>query len=254
MKRKSILAGFMLFAIMPFAIMVFAIAVGAGCNSSPGRPGPDAVVAPPDQLMDFRLLYQQNCAGCHGLEGKGGAALPLNNAVFLAITDDASIRRATANGITGTAMPAFEQSAGGMLASKQIDAIVNGIRSWAKPEVPRDLPPLAAATAGDPQRGAHVYATYCLSCHGPNGQGGPKAGSIVNGAFLALVSDQDLRSTVIAGRPELGAPDWRNDLPGHPMSTQEISDVVSWLSAQRPAFPGQPYRQLSKDRSKGGLQ
>jgi len=52
------------------------------------------------------------------------------------------------------------------------------------------------------------------------------------------VSDQQLRTIVIVGRPELGAPDWRNNVPGHPMSAQEISDVVTWLAAQRPQLPG----------------
>ena len=61
-----------------------------------------------------------------------------------------------------------------------------------------------------------------------------KAGSITDPAFLALVSDQVLRTVVIAGRPDIGQPDWRSDLPGHPMSDQEVTDVVGWLSSQRP--------------------
>ena len=89
--------------------------------------------------------------------------------------------------------------------------------------------------------GADVYATYCSSCHGPDGRGGKKASSIVDGSYLALVSDQNLRTIVIVGRPELGAPDWRGDVPGKPMSPQDVSDVVAWLAAQRPQFPGQPY-------------
>jgi cytochrome c oxidase cbb3-type subunit III len=52
---------------------------------------------------------------------------------------------------------------------------------------------------------------------------------------LALASDQTLRTVIIAGRPDIGQPDWRNDLPGHPMSDQEVTDVVEWLSSQRPA-------------------
>ena len=100
------------------------------------------------------------------------------------------------------------------------------------------LPPYAAEAPGDPTRGAEVYATYCSSCHGPDGRGGKKASSIVDGSYLALVSDQQLRTIVIVGRPELGAPDWRNNVPGQPMSAQEISDVVAWLAAQRPQFPG----------------
>ena len=34
-----------------------------------------------------------------------------------------------------------------------------------------------------------------------------------------------------ACRPEQGAPDWRSDIPGRPLSEQEISDVVAWLAA-----------------------
>ena len=86
-----------------------------------------------------------------------------------------------------------------------------------------------------------MYRTYCSSCHGADGHGGSKASSIVDGSYLALVSDQQLRTIVISGRPELGAPDWRGDVPGQPMSAQEISDVVAWLSSQRPQSPGQPY-------------
>jgi hypothetical protein len=57
----------------------------------------------------------------------------------------------------------------------------------------------------------------------------------VDGSYLSLVSDQGLRTIVIAGRPDLGAPDWRGNVRGRAMTAQDISDVVAWLSAQRPA-------------------
>jgi cytochrome c oxidase cbb3-type subunit III len=219
----------------------FLVLTGSGCNSSPGRPGPKVI--PPDQIVDFNILYGHNCAGCHGASGKGGAAVPLGDPVFLAVADDAAIRHTAANGVSGTPMPAFAQSAGGMLTDKQIDALVHGLRSWAQPEILRDSnpPPYATRAPGDPHRGADVYATYCSACHGADGRGGKKASSIVSGSYLALVSDQDLRTNVIVGRPEMGAPDWRGNVPGKPMSPQEISDVVAWLAAQRPKIPGQPY-------------
>jgi mono/diheme cytochrome c family protein len=205
--------------------------------------------------MDFNLLYRQNCAGCHGPSGKGGAALALANSVFLAIADDGAIRRIAANGVAGTPMPAFAQSAGGMLTDKQIDVLVSGIRPWATHDDLQGaiLPPYSSSAAGDPQRGAATYHTYCSSCHGIDGRGS-KASSIVDGSYLALVSDQELRTTVIGGRPELGAPDWRGDVEGRPMSKQEISDVVAWLAAHRTQGPGQPYPIPSTDRDKGGLQ
>jgi cytochrome c oxidase cbb3-type subunit III len=224
------------------------------CSSSLGVYRPELTVAPPSDVIDFKQLYGQNCAGCHGVDGKGGAAIALANPVFLAIADDTVIRRIASNGVPGTPMPAFEQSAGGMLTEKQIQAIVDGIRSWQKPDALLDTapPPFAAQAPGDPKRGADAYQTYCSSCHGANGRGGSKASSIVDGSYLALISDQQLRTIVITGRPELGAPDWRADVEGKPMSAQEISDVIAWLSRQRPRFPGQPYPTSSMDPARGG--
>jgi len=235
------------------AFGIVALLVCVACGSSPGRPAPDSVVLRPDQIVDSAVLYGQNCAACHGSNGKGGAAVALGDSVFLATADDAAIRQTIANGAPGTPMPPFAQSAGGMLTDKQIDAIVRAIRSWAKPDALRNVtpPPYSTKVAGDPHLGATVYATYCSGCHGPDGHGGSKASSIVDGSYLALISDQDLRTNVIVGRPEFGAPDWRGDVPGHPMSAQEISDVVAWLAAQRPKLPGQPYANLSKPGQRG---
>jgi cytochrome c oxidase cbb3-type subunit 3 len=221
------------------AVAILPILMSVACSNSRGRPGPNSEVLPPREITDFHFLYAKNCAACHGPEGKDGAALSLGDPLFLAIADDAVIRRIVTTGVPGTPMPAFATSAGGMLTDKQIDSIVTGIRSWAKPGHLSDtsLPPYVAEASGDPTRGEGVYVTYCSSCHGPHGRGGTKASSIVDGSYLSLVSDQQLRTIVIVGRPELGAPDWRNNVPGHPMSAQDISDVVAWLAAQRPQFP-----------------
>jgi mono/diheme cytochrome c family protein len=220
------------------------------CSNSPGRPAAESEVTAPDQIVEFDVLYQQNCAGCHGPGGQGGAAISLSDPVFLAIADDAAIRRTATNGVPGTPMPAFAQSAGGLLTEKQIEVLVRGVRSWAKPVDFHGaaLPSYTAQAAGDAQRGADVYRTACSSCHGVDGRGG-KASSIVDGSYLALASDQDLRMTVILGRPSLGAPDWRGDLPGRPLAEQEISDVVAWLAAQRAANPGQPYPASTMNRA-----
>jgi cytochrome c oxidase cbb3-type subunit III len=222
------------------AILAVALLATMACGR---RPPVDSAVLPPSGIMDFNLLYARNCAGCHGANGKGSAAIGLSDPVYLAIADDATIRRVTANGVPGTTMPAFAQHSGGMLTDDQVQAIIGGIRThWAKPDALRgtNAPPYQAQGPGDPKRGADVYGIYCSSCHGAEGRGG-RASSIVDGAYLELVSDQNLRTTVIVGRPELGAPDWRGNLPGKPMSPNDVSDVVAWLSAQRPQFPSLPY-------------
>jgi cytochrome c oxidase cbb3-type subunit 3 len=216
----------------------------SGCGSPHGQPKKESEVLAPNEVLEFGTLYSENCAGCHGAEGRGGAAIALHNPVYLAIADDAAIRKVIANGVRGTAMPAFAESAGGMLTDAQIDVITKEIRSrWSKQEIldAATVPSYAPKSIGDAQRGEVAYKTYCESCHGPGGAGASKGSAITDDSFLALVSDQGLRTIVITGRPELGAPDWRRNVPGKPMSDQEVADVVAWLTSHRLQNPGQPY-------------
>ena len=226
------------------ATAVLALFVLAGCSSPPGQPQKGSEILAPNEIADFATLYSQNCAGCHGTEGRGGAAIALADPVYLAIADETVMRKVIANGVSGTSMPAFAESSGGMLTDKQIDVIAKEIRSrWSQPGILNGATPpaYAAKSKGNAKQGEVAYGTYCASCHGTQGQGGPKGSNIMNDSFLALVSDQGLRTIVIAGRPELGAPDWRGNVRGKPMSDQEITDVVAWLASRRAQNPGQPY-------------
>jgi cytochrome c oxidase cbb3-type subunit III len=226
------------------ATAILSILCLSACSSPPGEPRQNSEILAPSQVTDFSTLYAANCAACHGSEGRGGAAIALADPVYQAIADDASIRKVVANGVNGTSMPAFAQSAGGMLTNKQIEVITTGMRSrWSRPGILHGAnpPAYAAKSAGNAQQGEVVYGTYCASCHGAQGQGTPKGSAITNDSFLALVSDQGLRTIVITGRPELGAPDWRGNVPGKPMSDQEITDVVAWMASRRVQDPGQPY-------------
>jgi cytochrome c oxidase cbb3-type subunit 3 len=215
-----------------------------GCASPQGRPGKNSEVLAPNEVLAFGTLYAENCAGCHGAEGRGSAAIALSDPVYLAIAGDTVMRKVIANGVRGTSMPAFAQSAGGMLTDKQIDVITSGMRSsWSRPGIlaTANPPSYTATSAGNAGRGDLAYKTYCESCHGSGGRGSAKGSAITDGSFLALVSDQGLRTVVITGRPELGAPDWRGDVAGKAMSDQEVTDVVAWLASRRVQNPGQPY-------------
>jgi cytochrome c oxidase cbb3-type subunit 3 len=216
----------------------------SGCASPHGQPRKGSETAAPNEVLEFGTLYAENCAGCHGAEGRGSAAIALSDPVYLAIADDTVMRKVIANGVHGTSMPAFAESAGGMLTEKQIDVITSGMQSrWSRTGIlaSANPPSYASTSAGNAVRGELAYKTYCESCHGSGGRGGAKGSAITDGSFLALVSDQGLRTVVITGRPELGAPDWRGDLPGKPMSDQEVTDVVAWLVSRRAQNPGQPY-------------
>jgi cytochrome c oxidase cbb3-type subunit III len=226
------------------ALAVLGLMMLVACSTPENEPQTNAEPVAPSQVLDFGTLYAQNCAGCHGAQGRGGASIALADPVYLAIVDEATLRNIVANGVRGTSMPAFAQSAGGMLTDQQIEVITSGIfsrRGSRQVLEGANPPPYAAKAAGNVDHGQLVFGTYCASCHGSEGGGTRQGSAITNDSFLALVSNQALRTIVITGRPELGAPDWRGNVPGRPMTDQEITDVVAWLASRRAQNPGQPY-------------
>lgn len=231
-------------------LLVAAALAVSGCKSMPGYPKPGPEVPRPSAVLDFPTLYQENCSACHGASGLNGAAIALNNPALLAVAGADNLRKATANGIPGTLMPAFARSSGGMLTDQQIDALVNGmINNWARPADFNGiaLPPYAASAPGNPADGQKVFLAACARCHGDDATGlsstspnhassNAAHGSLVDASYLALVSDQDVRSFVLAGHALQGIPDWRGYLTGsgaHPISADEINNVVAWLASHR---------------------
>ena len=226
------------------AFAVLHLVLLSACSTPNGQPQKGSEQVAPNQVVDFGTLYAQNCAACHGAEGRGGASIALANPVYLAIVDENAMHKVVANGVRGTSMPAFSQSAGGLLTDEQINVITSGILSrWGRKGILDGTNPpfYAAKTEGNVDHGKLAFGTYCASCHGSEGGGTAKASAVTNDSFLALVSDQGLRTLVITGRPELGASDWRANIPGKAMSDQEITDVVAWLASRRLQSPGQPY-------------
>lgn len=218
-----------------YTATALALAMIYSCDRMPGRPSVAARPLNPDQVTDFATLYSENCAGCHGTNGNFGAALPLNNPTYLAIVDDRSISDAIAKGIAGTSMPAFGLSSGGMLTDAQIKSIVNGMRAhWGSGQsAAGGAPSYASAGTSDQAQGAKVYDDYCASCHSASGTDVGKSGAIADPAFLALYSDQSLRTLIIAGRPDLGHPGWRDYAGKAPLDSTQVNDLVAWLSAKR---------------------
>jgi mono/diheme cytochrome c family protein len=229
----------------------------AGCGPMHGRPGPGVDVARPEDVLSFNTLFKSNCAACHGDSGRDGAAIMLANPVYIEMGKD-HLREVIAKGRAGYLMPAFAKSAGGMLTDQQVDVLAQGIvQQWgdAKALGGQTPPPFATTLHGDAAHGLEAYGVFCARCHGPNGAGGAaeakidagrsgsgKPGSLVDPSFLALFSDQYLRSLIIAGRPDQGMPDWRTDA-AQPMTDQQVTDIVAWIASKRVATPGQPYPQ-----------
>src|ERR1700678_4512283 len=125
------------FSALAVLSLVLCLMLLAGCSTPDGQPQSNSEPIAPSQVLDFGTLYAQNCAGCHGAQGRGGAAIGLANPVYLAIVDETTMRNTVANGVRGTSMPAFAQAAGGMLTEQKFKAIPPGIFSgWGTKQVP----------------------------------------------------------------------------------------------------------------------
>jgi mono/diheme cytochrome c family protein len=216
-----------------------------GCDGNRSRSEPE--VSRPENVLAFSTLYKTNCSACHGENGRNGAAISFANPVYLAVVGEDHLRKVIAKGVPGALMPPFARAAGGMLTDQQVGALAQGIlREWGTPNLLATIsaPPYLATLQGDVAGGQQAFAVFCARCHGANGEGNMsssgKIGSIVDPSYLALISDQYLRSNIIAGRPDAGMPDWRTDA-AQPMTDQQITDIVTWLASKRTANPGQPY-------------
>lgn len=221
----------------------------AGCRVVPGKPVPGSEAKRPDQVLDFATLYQENCSACHGEHGKMGAAISLANPAYLSFAGTANVERILANGVPGTLMPPFSRASGGMLTDPQIAVLTHGmIELWSKPSPVAAPSPIAYSQTlqGDPIRGAQLFASTCSTCHGIDATGSAATksptGSLVDPAYLALISDQALRSIIVAGQPDQGMPG-ADQAAARPLTDQDVTDLVAWLASHRTQTPGQPYPQ-----------
>jgi cytochrome c oxidase cbb3-type subunit 3/ubiquinol-cytochrome c reductase cytochrome c subunit len=240
---------------MTTAILIGSVFTLAGCDWMPGRPTvPEVDRGNPSSIHGFTPLWSINCQGCHGEQGLWGAARPLNDPLYQSLVTDEWLKATISNGVPGTLMPPHSVDNGGWITKIQIDELVAGMRTqW------RGTPPSYAAnspaiinwkkTASSPAAGLKVFNTYCSTCHGENGVGAI-AGSPIDASYLALVSDQMMRATIVCGRLDVGMPDWQGNLNGKPvperaglppLSEQQVTDVLAWITSHRVEYPGQPY-------------
>jgi cytochrome c oxidase cbb3-type subunit III len=229
-----------LLSLIPFILLL----VTLGCERKIGPPNDQEELMRPENVASFDRLYKQNCSSCHGESGSGGPALDLANPKYQALVDDASLKRWITSGMPGTQMPAFGEAAGGFLTSQQVDVLVAGMRArWDhKEQGTADMPPYSSSTVGNVEHGQDIFRVSCSSCHQQEQQ------KITDASYLSVVSDQSLRSIVVAGRPDLGHPDWNQVRHGHPLTDQDVSDVIAYLHSLRSDTPGQPYPETSIKR------
>jgi cytochrome c oxidase cbb3-type subunit 3 len=230
-------------AIMSFVSLTLVMG-SVGCHQRIGPPNDHEVHTRPEDVASFDRLYQENCSACHGENGSGGPALDLANPKYQALVDDTTLRRWITSGMSETEMPAFGESAGGFLTPQQVNILVDGMRTrWAHADRSvTDMLAYSSSTEGTVEQGRQIFQMNCSSCHQQGQQ------KITDTSYLALMSDQSLRTIVIAGRPDLGQPDSEHVRPGQPLTDQNVSDIVAYLHSLRSDTPGQPYAETSIKR------
>lgn len=106
-----------------------------------------------------RVIFNSTCAGCHGADGAGGSAPPLDRPLKRGDSDGATFR-IIRDGIEGTAMPAFPA-----LSEDNSWRVATYVRAISNPSTP-----LVAANAG---RGEQLFFGRggCTACHEVDGLG-----------------------------------------------------------------------------------
>ncbi|MDH3585030.1 MAG: c-type cytochrome, partial [Phycisphaerae bacterium] len=149
--------------------------------------------------------YAAYCASCHGSRGEGylagGAGPAIGLPGFLAVASDDYIFQTVKHGRMGTAMKSFMGSAGlANLEASDVGDIIAHLRRNAEQNT---LAQLTAPAPSEPSAtmGQTLFVANCGGCHQADGNGKPGlAPSIRNRDFLALASDQFIKTTVQKGR------------------------------------------------------
>ena len=189
-------------------------------------------------------LFENNCAVCHGEQGKGGTGVPLALPDFQRQVSDEFLYTTIRMGRPGRVMPAFTR-----LSDAEVHQIIDYIRSFTHVEKPKNN---TARIQGNIEHGKQLFAQDCAACHGDHGQGGKGTGvtfsrprdlpilapALNNPGFLASATDTMIKQTLLQGRE--GTP--MNPFKGKKVKDQDINDIVSYVrsfeQAQKPATTG----------------
>jgi cytochrome c oxidase cbb3-type subunit 3 len=96
-------------------------------------------------------LFLRNCAGCHGMNGRGGMAPEIGNPVFQRAASDEFILRTMRNGRIGTAMPAFQRNDAPVFSDQDIADVLAYLRTLGEAKGQKAM--AQNATSGTPSGG-----------------------------------------------------------------------------------------------------
>jgi mono/diheme cytochrome c family protein len=141
-----------------------------------------------------------------------------------------TLERILLNGVPGTLMASWQNS----LSDEDTDALITLLTQWDQvhsgtiPAPDRQV----AVTEESLELGAELYSTNCARCHGPEGQGTPRAPSLNVKGFLTETNDIAIQQIVTLGVPGTAMPAW-----GDRMTDADIQAIVGFMRAWEPFAP-----------------
>lgn len=174
------------------------------------------LAADPDVLRAASVIYDENCAACHGVEAKGNALLgapDLTDEVWNWGGSDDAIRTSLVQGRAG-AMPALGDALGNE-GVRQVTAYVYSLSGGSS--LRRDLVP----------KGAERYQQFCAFCHGPEGKGNQALGApnLTDDKWVYGGDRASIAHVIRHGRQGV-MPGWQGRL-----SPEEIEMLIAWMRA-----------------------
>ena len=175
-------------------------------------------------------LFAANCVACHGADGLGTGIAPALNDPLVREKTGEDISRVITFGNTGTLMAGWSNA----LTSEEINSLTTLIQRWDEiplgtipaPDVP--IPTTEESIA----LGSQLFSANCSRCHGPEGQGTPRAPSLNVKSFLTDTSDQAIQQIITLGVPGTAMPSW-----GDRMTDSDIQAIVGFIRQWEPTAP-----------------
>lgn len=175
-------------------------------------------------------LFAANCVACHGADGLGTGIAPALNDLLVREKTAEDITRVITYGNTGTLMAGWSNT----LTADEIGALASLVQRW--DEIPLGLIPAPdlpiPVTEESITLGSQLFAANCSRCHGPEGQGTPRAPSLNVKAFLTDTSDLAMQQIVTLGVPGTAMPSW-----GDRMTDADIQAIVGFIRQWEPTAP-----------------
>ncbi|MEZ4594182.1 MAG: c-type cytochrome [Chloroflexota bacterium] len=197
-------------------------------------------------VTDASVIYIENCAVCHGIEGEGIGATPALNVPGLQTMDYEELFKVIARGRYGTAMTGWHEDEGGLYNDYQIEQLIALIRyaDWTQigelaasqglipptlpipsvdPEMVAQIIEMSAESGFAWAEGFQLYATNCTVCHGIEGEGSD-LGLPLNTEDIQSRDADELVRIISEGVSGTAMVPWHNVL-----TPDEIESIVGFL-------------------------